>query len=127
MSKNILILLLILSPLSLQAQLPGEPGSPEFASEGRLMILRVVPKDKGAKLFFAGRKAADFDFKKDHKLLSVTAMRGEQKEVLQFEKQGDGYQVTNMPTWNEGYTLDVKSEVKGKVEEHNVKIKTSKP
>jgi len=109
------------------SQEPPRPGDPQFGAEGRLVILKVVPGDRTAKLFFVGKKAAEIDFNKDHKLLSVTAFKNGQTETLKFKNNGDSYEVLNMPGWSEPYSLGVKSEIKGKVEELKVKIQPSKP
>ncbi|MGZ3786754.1 MAG: hypothetical protein ACXVC3_19605 [Bdellovibrio sp.] len=106
------------------AQEPPRPGDPQFGGEGRLIILRVVPADKTAKLYFVGKKAAEIDFNKDHKLLSVTALSGGKSETLQFKNTGDAYEVLNVPSEKGPYELSVKSEVKGKIEDIKVKIQT---
>lgn len=122
------IFILFLLPVGLVfAQEPLPPGAPQFGAEGRLLILKVVPGDRTAKLFFIGKKAVTLDFQKDHKLLSVTAFNDGQKETLKFRSSGESYEVLNMPAWKEPYSLDVKSEVRGKVEELNVKIVPTKP
>lgn len=109
------------------AQDPTRPGDPQFGGEGRMIILRVVPGDKTAKLYFLGKKAAEIDFNKDHKLLSVTAFSEGKRETLQFKNNGDSYEVMDVPSEKGSYELDVKSEVRGKVEDIKVKIQTVKP
>lgn len=109
------------------AQDPARPGDPQFGGEGRMIILRVVPGDKSAKLYFLGKKAAEIDFNKDHKLLSVTAFSEGKRETLQFKNNGDSYEVMDVPSEKGSYELDVKSEVRGKVEDIKVKIQTVKP
>lgn len=128
MTKFRFIFFLLLLPMGLAfAQEPSSPGTPQFGAEGRLVILKVVPGDRTAKLFFIGKKAVTLDFQKDHKLLSVTALKDGQKETLKFRNNGESYEVLNMPAWRDPYSLDVKSEVRGKVEELNVKIVPTKP
>lgn len=128
MTKFRFIFFLLLIPMGLAfAQEPLSPGTPQFGAEGRLVILKVVPGDRTAKLFFIGKKAVTLDFQKDHKLLSVTALKDGQKETLKFRNNGESYEVLNMPAWRDPYSLDVKSEVRGKVEELNVKIVPTKP
>lgn len=109
------------------AQEPPRPGDPQFGGEGRMIIVRVVPGDKTAKLFFLGKKQAEIDFTKDHRLLSVTALSGGKSEMLQFKNTGDSYEVLNVPTGKGPYELDVKSEIKGKVEDIKVKIRPKMP
>lgn len=110
------------------AQEPPRVGDPQIGAEGRLLVLKVVPGESTLKLFFAGKKAAQLDFNKDHKLLSVTAFSKEgQQETLKFRNMGDAYEVMELPKWKEPYSLGVKSEVRGKVEELKVNIKPSKP
>ncbi|MGZ3768856.1 MAG: hypothetical protein ACXVCP_05125 [Bdellovibrio sp.] len=120
-------LTVLLSLVKAFAQEPSRPGDPQFGGEGRLVILRVVPGDKTAKLYFIGKKAAEFDFNKDHKLLSVTALSNGKSETLQFRNKGDSYEVLNVPSEKGAYELNVKSEIKGKVEDIKVKVQTPKP
>ncbi|KHD88378.1 MAG: hypothetical protein OM95_09590 [Bdellovibrio sp. ArHS] len=122
----VIVVTALFSSLTL-AQEPPRPGDPQFGAEGRLLILKVVPGDRTAKLFFVGKKAAELDFNKDHKLLSVTALKNGQTETLQFKNNGDSYEVFGLPGGKEPYSLGVKSEVKGKVEELKVKIQPAKP
>ncbi|WP_415063198.1 hypothetical protein [Bdellovibrio sp.] len=125
--KLLLVAALTFSSTLAFSQEPPRPGDPQFGAEGRLVILKVVPGDRTAKLFFVGKKAAEIDFTKDHKLLSVTAFKDGQTETLKFKNNGDSYEVLDMPGWKGPYSLGVKSEIKGKVEELKVKIQPSKP
>lgn len=109
------------------SQEPPRPGDPQIGAEGRLVVLKIVPGDKSLKLFFAGTKTAELDFNKNHKLLSVTAFKDGQKETLHFTNRGDSYEVTELPKMKVPYSLGVKSEVRGKVEELKVEIKNHKP
>lgn len=109
------------------AQEPPRPGDPQIGAEGRLLTLKIVPGESTMKLFFAGKETAAVDFGKNHKLLSVTAFKGGKKETLKFRNMGDSYEVMEMPKWEQPYSLGVKSEVRGKVEELNVEIKATKP
>lgn len=126
--KSLKILLLVLSSISFFAfaQKPP-PDDPNYMAQGRLLILRVVPGDKSVKLFFAGKKTGELDLKKEHSVLSVTAMGGQKQETLKFKESGEAYEVLDLPTWTEPYDLTVKSRVKGKVEELKVKIQPTKP
>lgn len=105
------------------AQEPPRPGDPQIGAEGRLVVLKVVPGESTLKLFFAGTKAAEVDFTKEHKLLSVTAFKEGQKETLKFRNMGDSYEVMELPKWSEPYSIGVKSQIRGKVEELKVQIK----
>jgi hypothetical protein len=108
------------------AQEPLRPGDPQIGAEGRLVVLKVVPGESTLKLFFAGTKAAEIDFSKEHKLLSVTAFKEGQKETLKFRNMGDSYEVMELPKWSEPYSIGVKSQIRGKVEELKVQIKGKK-
>ena len=57
----------------------------------------------------------------------ATAFKDGQTEILKFRNTGDSYEVLKMPNWTEPYSLDVKSEVRGKVEDLKVKIQPTKP
>ncbi len=103
------------------------PYDPNYMAQGHLLVLRVVPGDKSLKLFFAGKKAGELDLKKDHVVLSVTAMGGKKQETLRFKENGEAYDVLDLPAWNEPYDLSVKSRVRGKVEELKVKMPAAKP
>lgn len=98
------------------------PGSLEYSAEGRMLVLKVVPGDKSAKLFFFGKKSAELDFNKDHKLLSVTATSAGKTETLTFKKNPDSYEVLNLPQRYKPYELKVKSEVRGKIEDLKIQI-----
>ncbi len=124
--KVILLSITFLS-INLWSQEPPRPGDPQIGAEGRLLVLKVVPGESTIKLFFAGKKAAELDLAKDHKLLSVTAFQRGKKETLNFRNLGDVYEITNLPSWKEPYSLGVKSEVRGTVEEIKVQIRNQKP
>ena len=98
----------------------------QYTAEGRMLTVKLVPGDKAAKLFFVGKKVADLDFQKDHKLLSIVAVSNDKKEILKFTGAGDSYEVSELPKWKTPYELTLKTELKGQVEEIKVKIK-SKP
>lgn len=98
----------------------------QYTAEGRMLTVKLIPGDKAAKLFFVGKKVADLDFQKDHKLLSIVAISNDKKEVLKFTGTGDSYEVADLPKWKTPYELSLKSELKGQVEEIKVKVK-SKP
>ena len=124
MFNNLLAIFVFAASMSaVQAQEPPRPGDPQIGAEGRLVVLKVVPGESTIKLFFAGTKAAEVDFAKEHKLLSVTAFKEGQKETLKFRNMGDSYEVTELPHWSEPYSIGVKSQVRGKVEELKVQIK----
>lgn len=119
--------LAFLSPLKAQIGAPDfPPGLQQFKTESKLFTVIVVPNDKNAKIFFAGHAAAKIDFEKDHKLLEVYAFKKGQKEQLSFDKNGDTYIISNMPSWKEPFELQLKSETRGQVEETKVKIKLKK-
>lgn len=112
--------------LSAGAQMP-RPGDPEYTAQGRLVIVRVVPKDRTAKLFFVGKKAAELDLKKDHKVLSVTAIGpGSKSEQLSFQGEGDAYTVSQIPDWSQPYDLSIMTETRGQKDELKVKIENGK-
>lgn len=98
----------------------------QYTAEGRLLTVKLVPGDKTAKLFFVGKKVADLNFQKDHKLLSVIARNSNKKEILKFTGTGDSYEVSELPKWKTPYELTLKSELNGQFEELKVKVK-SKP
>lgn len=124
---KIIFAVVILKSTGVFAQEPPRPGDPQIGAEGRLVVLKVVPGESTVKLFFAGKETAAVDFGKNHKLLSVTAFKGGKKETLKFRNMGDSYEVMDMPKWQEPYSLGIKSEVRGKVEELKVEIKNTKP
>ena len=103
------------------------PTDPEYLAQGHLLILRVVPHENTAKLFFAGHKFAHIDFQKDHKVLEITAFKANEREELQFSKQGDSYLVPHLPDWSQPYDLVVKSATKGKIENLRVHLPNTKP
>lgn len=123
--KSLLALLLAITAYtgSALAEEPPRPGDPQISGEGRLIILRVVPGESTAKLYFVGKKAADINLKKDHKLVSVTAFSNGKREELHFKtiSGGNSYEVLNVPSATP-YQLDVRSEIRGKVEDIKVNV-----
>jgi hypothetical protein len=99
----------------------------EYLSQGRLLNVRIVPGQKSVKIFIAGNKITDLSYNKDHKLLEVTATNpDQQKQVLQFTKDGDAYVISKLPEWDNNYELNLRAETRGQVEEHKIQIKGSK-
>lgn len=108
------------------AQVP-RAGDDEYMVQGRLVVLKFVPKDQKAKLFFAGKKAGEIDFKKDHKILTITAFdKQNKKEILTFNKDGEAFEIPNLPSWKKPYNLEIKTETKGQIEDFKIEVK-SKP
>ena len=109
------------------AQEPLPPGFPQIGAEGRLLTLKVVPGESTVKLFFAGKEAAQADFNKNHKLISVTLKKEGRKETLKFRNMGDAYEITEPAKYPKPYSLEIKSEVRGKLEQLKVDIPTKNP
>ncbi|NUN07199.1 MAG: hypothetical protein HUU57_15745 [Bdellovibrio sp.] len=109
------------------AQEPRPPGFPQIGAEGRLLTLKVVPGESTVKLFFAGKEAARADFNKNHKLVSVTLSKEGKKETLQFRNVGDAYEITEPAKFSKPYSLEIKSEVRGNVEQLKVDIPIKNP
>ena len=109
------------------AQEPLPPGFPQIGAEGRLLTLKVVPGESTVKLFFAGKEAAQVDFNKNHKLVSVTLSKAGKKENLQFRNIGEAYEVTESAKYSKPYSLEIKSEVRGKIEQLKVDIPIKNP
>lgn len=109
------------------AQEPLPPGFPQIGAEGRLLTLKVVPGESTVKLFFAGKEAVRADFNKNHKLVSVTLSKEGKKETLQFRNVGGAYEITEPAKYAKPYSLEIKSEVRGKIEELKVDIPTKNP
>lgn len=106
------------------AQVP-RAGDDEYMVQGRLVILKFVPKDQKAKLFFAGKKTGEIDFKKDHKILTITAFdKQSKKEILSFSKDGEAFEITNLPSWKKPYELEIRTETKGQIEDFKIEVKT---
>jgi hypothetical protein len=100
---------------------------PEYTQQGSFVTLRVVPKDRTAKIFVVGHKAAELDFKNEAQILSVSLVNNRKKEVLNLNKQGDYYEVKGLPPKNEPYQLMIQTQAKGKMEELKVDIPSQKP
>jgi hypothetical protein len=108
------------------AQTAGN-GVSEFNAQGKLVILRIVPGDKVAKLFVLGKKKAAFDFKKDAKILSVFLKNGASSEELKVNDRGDFYEVQGVPNRDKPYELSVQTDVKGEKDDVTIKINMLKP
>jgi hypothetical protein len=100
---------------------------PEYTHQGNLVTIRVVPKDRSAKIFIVGHKAAEMNFKDDAQILSVSVLKKNRKETLQLNRQGDFYEVQGLPEGEKPYQLMIKAAVKGQTEEVKVNIPTQKP
>lgn len=111
-----------------QAQQPPgpRPDNPEYLAESQLLTLRFVPKDGLGKIYMAGRKAGDIDFHKNAKILSVTLLKNSRRDTLQFtqpEKNSEPVNVSGLPMGTEPYDLEVKTQVRGKIENTPIHIK----
>jgi hypothetical protein len=128
--KWILYLSLIFSDPVAFAQVNerGErPDNEEYLAHSRLLILRIVPGDKVAKLYVAGNETAKIDLNKEHRILEITAVSSRNKrEVLDFRKDGQTYIITKLPEWQEPYDIAVKSETRGDIGEAKIRIKNNK-
>jgi len=97
-------------------------GEPQMRGEGRLLIFKIVPGDKTAKLFVVGKKVGELDLKKDHKLVYINATRNGKTEPLFFKQNGEAYEILNLPHSSEPYDLSIQSEVKGHPETIKIKM-----
>lgn len=113
------MLLILCSQLALAA---GPVVGEEFKGEGRMLTFKFVPGDKVGKLFVFGKKQAEIDLRKDHKLISITALGQGKSEELVFKESGDSYEVQNVPKWKEPFELSIRSQLKNQTEEIKVKI-----
>lgn len=99
---------------------------PEYTTQKGLVVLRVVPKDRTAKIFLAGHQAAVLDLKKDAQLLSVTVIKGDQKQKLELRANGEFYEVKNLPE-QKPYELEFQVQVQNKPQQMRLKIDSTKP
>lgn len=121
------VLFLFSSSSMAQPSMGERPDNPEYMSTGKLVTIRVVPGDRTAKLYVVGKKAAELNVQKDHQILEITALSPQKKtEILQFQRNGDAYEISNMPSWKEPYDLNVKAETRGQKEEVRVRINQNK-
>lgn len=100
---------------------------PEYTHQGNLITLRVVPKDRTAKIFIVGHKAAEMNLKDETQILSVSLLKKNRKEILQIDRQGDFYEVRGLPGSEKPYELMIEATVKGQMEEIKVNIPKQKP
>jgi hypothetical protein len=107
--------------LSASAQLPEGPNR-LYEGEGRLVIFRIVPGDKGAKLFWVGRKVADVDFRKNSRLISIVARKGDVQEELHFIEQGKTYLIPKFPD-SPDWSFTLKAEIRGERDGAEVRLK----
>lgn len=117
--KALIILVLLISSASYAVN-PREV--PEFTQQGSLITLRVVPKDRTAKIFIVGHKAAAIELQKDAQVTRVLLVDNEKKETLSLNDQGDYYEVSGLPDHGQPYQLMVQTRVKGKIEEVKIDI-----
>lgn len=102
-------------------------GVSEFNGQGKLVILRIVPGDKVAKLFVLGKKTAELDLKKDAKVLSVFLKNGATQEELRINNQGDFYEVNGLPEETPSYVLSIKTKVKNQIEDIKIHVQNKIP
>lgn len=103
------------------------PGNPLYKSETDVVILNYVPGSKSAKLFFTGSKIADFDLKKDAKIVSVVMMNNQKKETLKLNQAGNFYEVESTTTFPKNYQIIVNTELRGKPKEMKLNINPNSP
>lgn len=123
--KSVLTILVLAFSAMGFAQSPRE--IPEYTHQGNLVSVRIVPKDRTAKIFLVGHKAAEVNLKDEAKVLSVTLLKKNQKEVLQLDKQGDYYEVKGLPAGRQPYDLMIQTEVRGQAEHLKVEVHPQKP
>lgn len=124
---TLIVVLVLGRAVPVAAQVP-RPGDSEYTAQSRLLIVRVVPGDKTAKLYLAGKKAGELDLKKESRVLSITAFGAKKTEELVFKGEGEFYEIQNLPSWREPYELSIRAETRGIQEEVKVPIKkTPKP
>jgi hypothetical protein len=100
---------------------------PEYSHQGSLVSLRIVAKDRTAKIFVAGNKAVEMNLKQEPKLLSVSLLDKSKREVLKMDKQGDFYEVRGLPAGHKAYQLLIEAELQGQIENMKVNIPSQKP
>lgn len=132
MRKFILFTVIGFSCFSIAQVPPGpRPTNPEYQTQSKLVVLRFVPMDKKGKLFLAGNKAADIDFRKGAKIVDVTILRKNQKkDILQVTRVGDSfqeYEIVGLPPSTEPYDLQIRTEVRGKYENMEIRVQPTKP
>ena len=121
-----LIIFLVLFSAGAKSQVP-RAGDPEYTTQSRFLVLRIVPKDKSAKIFLTGQEALNIDLKKEAKIISVTLLKNQKKEILHLEGDGDTYEIQGIPTGPGAYEIGVKTEVRGTQEEMKVIVPNAKP
>ena len=122
-----LLFLQLLISAACFGQDPIQNDHPEFLGQGKLVILRIIPGDKTAKLFIVGRKAAELDLKKEAQILSVFLNSSNSQEELRVNNRGEFYEVSGMPNRTSPYVLSVKTKVNDHIEDIKINIKTKMP
>jgi hypothetical protein len=95
---------------------------PEFTQQGNLVTLRVIPKDRAAKIYLIGHKAAEADFRKNAKILKVSLIDHDKREELKIDKQGDYYEIKGLPSRAQPYRLNIQTKVQGQIEDFDFQI-----
>lgn len=112
--------------LLMAQEIEGIRSRPEYTASGKLLILRVVPQDRTAKIFVVGSKIAEVDLKRDTKILSVH-LRDPETETLQLNSRGEYYEVNGIPNKGQPYKLSIKARVRDQSEVIPVVIQPKVP
>jgi len=92
--------------------------------QGNLITLRLSLGGKKAKLFLVGKEAVRINLEKDAKVLEISAFKNDKEtEELRFSPERGYYTIQKMPTWSEPYTLRVTTQVQGKKDRIDLKIR----
>lgn len=88
------------------------PHEPQAQANGKLFSIHLTPKDKKARIYIVGKKAAHFDFKTNEAKLELFARQGTKQEKLEFTKIGDAFEVTELPKWQGPFELHLKGKIR---------------
>ena len=86
---------------------------PSYRAEGNMLLFIAVPRDKNLKLYLVGKEAAQMNFNKDSKLVSVSLWENNKKRNLQFRQVGNSYEILDLPKKGR-YNMDFEAEVQSK-------------
>lgn len=120
---RIILVCLIMLTAHLVCSQPVHNDPPEYTGQGKLIIVRIIPGDKTAKLFLLGKKTAEVNLKKEAKLLSVFLNSSGSTEELRVNNRGDYYEVNNLPRSTIPYVLSIRANVNGETENIKVQVR----
>lgn len=119
--KSLLLLFILIGLASLQAQQfdPSRPDLDQIRRDGQLVSL-LITTGNPIRIFVSGREEAKFD---PHQLkLTVRRLSPYPAALLKLTREGNMYSILEAPVRKDEMKLEVKAELRGRVESFQVDV-----